>query len=59
MMLAKYHLTYEIIYYIYSLKHRLARSCYEFEIKRVHCMMNIWNIDVFEKDCNILFFNKF
>ena len=59
MMPAIDHFTYEIIYNTYSLKHRLARSSCEFEINRVHCMMNIWNIDIFKRDYNVLFSNKF
>ena len=35
-----------------SLKHPLVRSSCEFEKKRVHCMVKIWNIDIFEKDYN-------
>ena len=45
-------------YNTYSLKHRLARGSCELEIKRVHCMMNIWNIDIFERDYITFFFNK-
>ena len=46
---------YEIIYNTYSLIYRLAGRSWEFEITRVYCMMNIWNIHIFERDYNIFF----
>ena len=48
MIWAKDHFTYEM-------KHRLAWNSYDFEIKSVHCMMHIWNVNIFERDYNILF----
>ena len=57
MIPAKDQFTYEIIYNTYSLS-QLARSSSEFGINKAHCMMNIWNIDIFERDYNILCSNK-
>ena len=42
-----------------SLKQPLGQISWEFEINRVNCRINIWNIDIFEGDSNILFSNKF
>ena len=42
-----------------SPKNPLVWLFLEFEAKRILCMINIWNIDTFEKSYEILCFYKF